>query len=475
MATLVQDACVYTADTDNRVIPTGSVLIIDGRIAAVGTAAEIGPTVAQIPPDQLTVLDARRMMVLPGFVNGHWHETFALRLARPNSGFLSCGGDLHQVSASFDSSADFGDLLTPDEAEAVARYSMWTQLRSGVTTLGDAGSINRPEALAKAAHQLGMRCAVSTWAADAVCLPDEHKPTRTRDADAVLARVEALLPSRSDLVRCRPSAIYVTNMTDELGRGLAELTARHDLPFATHVGALRNEAEVMLRYYGTTGVRRLDELGLVTDRLMAVHCGFADEEERQLLRAAGAQVNISPAKYGMSGETALTEGTVADLEISLSTDGLPLPLPGMTEAMRAAWHGFVERTGDPATLLPTDALAMATRVPARGLRWPDIGSLAVGNQADLVLVPTEDWRYLLQPKPLETFLSLGCSNDVDTVIVGGEVLISGGRGTRTDEDALREDYLSALASFSSRCLGIEAAAPVRSARRRAPRRDRHAS
>ncbi|GAA4004508.1 amidohydrolase family protein [Allokutzneria multivorans] len=471
---LVQDACVYPADPENRFLPTGSLLIIDGHIAEVGTAAEIGPAVAQIPPDELTVLDARHMMALPGFVNAHWHETFAMRLARPNSGFLSCGGDLHAVSASFDSSADFGDLLTPDEATAVARYSLWTQLRSGVTTLGDAGSINRPEALASAAEELGMRCAVSTWAADAVCSPDEDKPTRTRDADAILARIESLVPSRSELVRCRPSSIYVTNMTDELGRGLADLTTRHDLPFATHVAALRNEADVMLRYYGTTGVRRLAELGLVTDRLLAVHCGFADADERQLLRDAGAQVNISPAKYGMSGETALTEGSVVDLELSLSTDGLPLPLPGMVEAMRAAWQGFGERTGDPEALTATDALAMATRVPARGLRWPGIGSLTKGNRADLVLVPTDDWRYVLQPNPLEAFLSLGCSNDVDTVIVDGQVLISGGRGTRTDEDVLREDYLSALASFSSRCLGIDAAPLVRRARRKAPRRARHA-
>jgi cytosine/adenosine deaminase-related metal-dependent hydrolase len=98
---------------------------------------------------------------------------------------------------------------------------------------------------------------------------------------------------------------------------------------------------------------------------------------------------------------------------------------------------------------------MATRTAARGLRWDEaIGSLAPGKRADLVLVRTGDWRYLLNPRPLEAFLTLGGSTDVDTVVVDGRILIQGGRSRHLDEELLESRYLSALTEFSGRVLGI---------------------
>ena len=111
---------------------------------------------------------------------------------------------------------------------------------------------------------------------------------------------------------------------------------------------------------------------------------------------------------------------------------------------------------DQTILLPTRALAMATRVAARGLRWENqIGSLQAGKRADLVLVPVNDWRYLLNPRPLEAFLTLGGSIDVDVVVVDGRVLVERGRSTFLDEEAIQRDYLEALRSFSIRRLKVD--------------------
>ncbi|WP_406278050.1 amidohydrolase family protein [Embleya sp. NBC_00896] len=476
-ALLIRGGCLYPADAGARVIPDGSVLIEDGRIAAAGPTAEVEATLDPGRRARLRTMDARGKMILPGFVNAHWHEMFALRFPfkgamRPPAdrddkpAFMALGGDLPQISAAFDVFHDQLELLTPDEAFAIARYSMWTQLRSGVTTLGDVGSFNSPRALARAARDLGMRCVISTWASDTVCAPGESRFRRTRDADAESSRIEDLLrecaASTDGLVRAWPTVVYGTNMSDELGAGLAELVARYDVPFATHVGALRNESEAMRAYYGNTPVRRFAELGLLSDRFMAVHCAFADEDERKLLIRANAHISHSPAKYGPAGESSLTETRAmpefrrAGLDVSLSTDGASLPLGGMAEAMRISWQMYNEMYADPTEVLPTDALAMATRLPARGLDWSrEIGSVEAGKQADLVLIRTDDWRYLLNPRPLEGFLALGGSMDVDTVLVAGRVLVEGGRSTGADEAELAADYLEALGSFSVRCLGID--------------------
>ncbi|MFE9697839.1 amidohydrolase family protein [Streptomyces sp. NPDC006270] len=478
-AELITGGTVYTADAQESVHAGGAVLLVDGTIAAVGPAADVERAVAALTPQQRTGLrrrDARGMMVLPGFVNAHWHEMFAMRLPmrgalRPASdredqvAFMGGGGDMHQISATFDRFDGLIDAMTPDEAQAIAEYSMWTQLRGGVTTLGDMGSLNRPHSMVAAAQRLGIRFSASTWASDAVCPPDQSRFVRTRDADGVLARVEELLEltgrDTSGRVRVRPSIAYVTNMTDELARGMADLVARHDLGFATHVGALRNEVALMRTYYGQTGVRRLAEFGLVDERLMAGHCAFLDEDEQKLMVAGRAHISHSPGKYGPSGESSLTETGVVPalrrqgLDVSLSTDGSSMPSAGIAETMRAAWQMYNEMSADQTEVLPTDALAMGTRIAAKGLRWDDaVGSLEAGKQADLVLVRTDDWRYLLNPRPLEGFLWLAGSADVDTVIVGGRTLLSGGRGVEVDESGLQERYLDALASFSTRALGI---------------------
>jgi cytosine/adenosine deaminase-related metal-dependent hydrolase len=99
---------------------------------------------------------------------------------------------------------------------------------------------------------------------------------------------------------------------------------------------------------------------------------------------------------------------------------------------------------------------MATRDAARGLGWGDeVGSLEAGKHGDVVLVPIDDWRYLLNPRPLEGLLMLGGSTDVSTVVVGGRVLVEGGRTAGVDEAELQREFLSALRSFSLRLPGAD--------------------
>jgi len=471
-ALLIRGGLVYTAAADGAIHSDGAVLAVDGEIVAVGDAAAVDESARSLDDaarEGMRAVDARGKLVLPGFVNAHWHELFARRLlgAPPlddrsdRPGWFAAGGDVRGLSVEFDRRYGELDLLRPDEAEAVARYSLWTQLRSGTTTVGDVGSINLPDAMVGAARAIGIRMAPSIWLSDATCPPGEVRFRRTRDADELLTQMSALLDvcasDTTGRLRAMPSVIYPTNMTDELGSGLRELVERYDTPFATHIGALRNEGEVVRQYYGASSIRRFDELGLLTDRLMAVHCAFFDDDERRLLVDAGVHVNHSPAKYGTSGESTLSEtrGLLelrdAGLELSLSTDGVGLPLGGMPEAMRQAYLGHNEISADNTAVVGTAALSMATRIAARGLRWEDeIGSLAVGKQADLVLVPMDDWRYLHHPRPLEAFITLGGSMDVETVIVGGQVLIEDGHLTTADEDQLERAYVDAISAFHRR-------------------------
>ena len=390
---LIENAFIYTADQHDRVYESGSVLVVDARIAAIGDTQDVKRALAELGEakiNRLRTIDAGGKLALPGFVNAHWHDMFAARIAFRGAlrschdhddqpGFLARGGDMHTISALFDRFCGMVQALTPAEAEAIAYYSLWTQLRSGITTIGDVGSLNRPEALLSAARGLGVRAAISTWASDVVCERGTDRPRRTRDTEGLLCDLEAVFRScTSDATgktRARPSAVYLTNMSDDLGDGLAQIVERYDSTFATHLGAQRNEAGFVERYFGARPVQRLDELGLLSDRLMAVHCSFVDEDETRRLMDVGVRINHSPAKYGSSGESTMSETKLisrllrAGADVSLSTDGTIFPLGGMIENMRAAWQMHNELWADQTVVVPTKALAMATRDAARGLAW----------------------------------------------------------------------------------------------------------
>src|SRR5882762_5975950 len=62
---------VVTVDPERRILEHGSILIEDGRVSRVGKAASLSSARAD------RVIDARNLVVTPGFVNGHMHISYA--------------------------------------------------------------------------------------------------------------------------------------------------------------------------------------------------------------------------------------------------------------------------------------------------------------------------------------------------------------------------------------------------------------
>lgn len=143
------------------------------------------------------------------------------------------------------------------------------------------------------------------------------------------------------------------------------------------------------------------------------------------------------------------------LPVSISTDGGPLLLGRMDEAVKAAWRRLNEMNADPTEVQARGSLAMATGIPTEGLCWSgSVGSLEPGKNADMVLVNWDDGRCLSNPR-LEGVLPLDDSADVDCVIDAVDAIVDRRRFTCHDEDLLRKNYpLDSLASFSQWCLGI---------------------
>jgi cytosine/adenosine deaminase-related metal-dependent hydrolase len=457
---LIRGGFLYTANPAQPYIANSWIQIQGDRIAAIGQAGDDEPECDQ-------VLDAKGKLVLPGFVNPHWHESLAApNDEQPDDSHLAPtpyaqGGNIEALGAMFCFISGVGKRLTPDEAVAIARWSLWTQLRSGTTALGDVGSANTADGMAQAALDLGMRIRVSRWGSDIMLPNGATTYKRIADTQEQIDDWEALMDRwnnhSSGLIGGMPSVMGAFGSSDEQLIALGDIAERYQSPYATHLAPLRNEAAAVKAVFGRTAIERFDHLGLLTSRLIAVHTAYATEQEYQRLLEAGVHICHSPAHYGMLGENTISEtGQIARFlrdgaPVSCSTDGDITYIGGMPEAMRAAHLGHNEANNDNTTCPPTTALLTATRNGANALGWGDkIGSIEPGKQADLVLVDMDDWRYRIGNHPLRTFLVTGGSKDVDTVMVAGEVVVRDGKSTRFDEAELFADYQQAAESVRVR-------------------------
>ncbi|HKS47475.1 MAG TPA: hypothetical protein VJT49_20670 [Amycolatopsis sp.] len=96
------------------------------------------------------------------------------------------------------------------------------------------------------------------------------------------------------------------------------------------------------------------------------------------------------------------------------------------------------------------ALSMASRAGAEALRWADrIGMLRPSMRADFCTVPIDDRRYVGTNRPLRSFLIMGGSGDIDTVVVDGRILVEDRAATFVDEKALNATFLEAAIGFAS--------------------------
>lgn len=472
----VDGAFIYTADPQRPVLPNGSILIQGSTILAVGSSAEVDAAEASLGPTSGAKrrIDAFGKMILPGFVNNHWHEANALialgsldldaddKNTLPNE--LAGGQNSPGVSVLFNKLFGLTRNLPPEMCYLFALRAYVSQLRSGATCVADFGSTNQPEHLERAALATGIRTTVSVLSVDGECNPAETGYSRLQDTDKILCRMEeVILRCKADVsgrLRAMPTVLWPLNASDELLKGAVALAEKYNTSWGTHLSAAPSESPTSQRYFGARSVERLQNLGVLSKRLISAHTSFLDDEEFAWLVEAGVNLTYSPQNYPLTGEASITANKMmvrfvqANAPVTASSDGDALPMGFMSEAMRTVWSVCNDSMLDPSFVPPTRALSMATRAPAESLGLlSDVGSLAVGKKADFMIVPIDDYRYDGVRRPLQSFLISGGSGDVETVVVDGRILVDKKTATFVDEKALSAAFLQSAAGLSQALKG----------------------
>jgi 5-methylthioadenosine/S-adenosylhomocysteine deaminase len=168
------------------------------------------------------------------------------------------------------------------------------------------------------------------------------------------------------------------------------LSGQLDLPVHLHLHETAGEIEDSLREFGMRPFARIKRIGLVNERLIAVHMTQLSEAEIAECAAAGVSIvhNVESNMKLLSGFCPAEAIRRAGVNLALGTDGCAsnndLDLFG--EMRSAALVGKLV-ANDAAALDAASVLRAATLGSARALGWGEaIGSIEVGKQADLAAV-----------------------------------------------------------------------------------------
>ena len=231
--------------------------------------------------------------------------------------------------------------------------------------------------------------------------------------------------------------------SDDFLLGCGRLAQEYGVGLHTHLAESKVQAVYAQRHWGTTIVGHLADLGLVRPGFVGAHGVWLTPEDIQRLADAGAAVAHNPAsnlKLG-SGIAPTREMLDRGLTVGLGTDGsMSSDNLNLFEAMRiAALVNKVRFPHDPENWVGArEVYHMATQGSARALGLADdIGTVAPGRKADLVLLRANS--AFLQPlnQPLNALVYAETGADVTTVLVGGRVVLDQGRVLTVDEGELR--------------------------------------
>lgn len=440
MIDLVIDADpVVTMDDTRRVIHQGRIVIHDGKVLAVGPR----DAMHQAFPNVARQIGGAGFLALPAFFDGHSHAGHGL--------VRTLGGDDFPVWRAACRTI-YLHAAPLEFWEAEARLSALERIKAGVGTvvayLGGGDENNRSDtteiaqAYARAYTELGgtLVLGIGPTRPPHPTRVTQYGPDGVRSVEVSL---ETQLSNCLRLIETLPSdrvrvALTAPVVNPEIHSG-PDFTALCDL--ARRMKAMARDAGVMLMMDGHcrgTVAFAKDTLGILDQRSLVSHAINLDAADIAALADTGAVVAHNPLSCSaIWGRCPVPELRAAGVDVIVCSDGLaPDAGADMFRVMRAAMHYQRSQVRDPHVLPPGRMLAMTGRDPAQTFGMTDRGIIAPGMRADIQLINMHGPHLSPGIMPLYQMMYAATAADIDSLIIGGRVVMENRTVAGVDESAI---------------------------------------
>jgi 5-methylthioadenosine/S-adenosylhomocysteine deaminase len=431
---IITNGIVVTVDDGNRIINSGAVAIDGTDIVAVDTVENVR---RQFRGRQ--TIDAAGQVVMPGLVNTHTHAPMVLYRGLADDLAL----DQWLTKYIFPAEAK---TVSPEFVRAGTRLAALEMIESGTTTYADMYYFE--DEIARETKAAGLRGVLGQTV---IQFPVADAKTPAEGLARAERFVQAFKNDPLITPAVAPHAIY-TNDSATL-KAAREMSVRLGVPTLIHVAETQSEAMTAKERGSGTVVSYLDSIRFLGPGVLAAHAVWVNDSDMALLKSRGVGVSHNPVSNMKlaSGIAPVRAYLAADVAIGLGTDGAASNNDlDMFEAMRAA--SFLQKvaTSDPTAVSASAAVRMATIGGARALGMDkQIGSLAPGKRADVIIVSMNAARQTPMYDPLSHLVYVTNGDDVQTTIVNGKVLMRDRRVLTLDRAAALRDAKKWAVSVSA--------------------------
>jgi 5-methylthioadenosine/S-adenosylhomocysteine deaminase len=428
---LVTGGLVVTMDARQPVIEGGAVAVNHGRIVAVGPSAEVAGGCAA-----RKTLDARGKAIVPGLIDTHHH--FLQNFHKGTRDDLTLLDWIDRVSVPRIRVAVQDYLRGKYGLQLHAsRLGCADAIRAGITTILNMEWAT-PPSVVDVFEQAGLRVVhtltmTDQWISPEVLLPNDRLLAL---ADELRERCQS---SANGRVSFRYGLACPNSCSSPLITQVRALADRYGVPIHIHIAETKYEWDNIQNLFGATPTRHLHNLGLLGPDVLGAHCIWLSDEDIELFRQTGTKVAHNP-ECNMKiadGIAPIAKFLDAGVVVSLGTDSCAVnDNMDMFEAMRTA--AFLQKvsTMNPQVLSADQTLHMATLGGAQALGVErEIGSLEVGKKADLIMVDLTATHMRPINRIQNSLVYCASSQDVETVICDGRVVMENRQIVTFDEAA----------------------------------------
>ncbi|KAA2285494.1 TRZ/ATZ family hydrolase [Arenimonas fontis] len=419
---LIEAGWVVPVEPHGLVLTDHAVAVRGGRILALmpsGQARErFQPVERVVHPDGV---------LIPGLVNAHCHNPMTLLRGVADDLPLMTWLQEHIWPIE-------GQVIGPDFVADGIELAVAEMLRGGITACAE--NYFFPDAQASTYSRLGFRALVGLPVID---FPTAWARTQDEYFDKALEVHDNWRRDATVSLCFVPHAPYT--VSDAGFERIRMLADQLDLVVHCHIHETAHENIEALQKHGMRQLARLERLGLVNDRLMAVHMTDLNEQEIALCANRGVSVVHCPESNLKlaSGFCPSAKLLAAGVNLAIGTDGCASNNDlDMFGEMRTAALLAKGVSGDASAMDAASALRAATLGGARAMGLGEqIGSIEPGKWADLTMVDLSP----LETQPLHHVVSqlvyATGRHQVSEVWTAGRLRLREGRLLDIDVETLR--------------------------------------
>ena len=402
---------------DHCILEHHSVVIDQGRIIAL-----LPQDLATQQYQAKTTHSLNDHVLMPGLINAHNHSAMVL--------FRGLADDLplldwlqHHIWPAE------AKLVQANSIKAGCQLAIAEMLRGGTTCFNDMYFF--PNETAEVTIKAGMRACIghtimnvaTGWAQD----EDDYI---NKAKKAYQHRPQHPLISWT----IAPQSCY-TNSDRSLRKAKA-LANEFNCRINIHLHETEQEIAMDQQKTGKRAIARLFDLGLLDEKLIAVHMVHVTENEMAVIKASGCHIAHCPESNLKlaSGIAPVQHYLNQGINVALGTDGAASNNDlDMFGEMRTAAFAAKVKNQDSTALNAATVLEMATLNGAKALGLQhDIGSIEIGKSADLIAINLS--HYFTQPiyNPMSHLVYCASRHQVSHVWIAGQLLLDQGELTQMD-------------------------------------------